>query len=127
MLEVLPISSPHVIGVRVRGQVGHTDIAEALKEFKAKVGSERKLGIYIEIETFEGFSLRGFLRELGLLSKHFSRLTRIALVSDLAWYQRTALVIGRKLPNVDLEHFTPIQKDEALIWACDEESEIFED
>lgn len=127
MLEVLPIASPDLIGVRVKGAVSHQDMLNMLGEFDSKVGKNEKLGMYIEVEDFEGFSLRGFLRELRLFTEQFVRLTRIALVSELAWYRRSALVLGRRLPHTELEHFTPIQRDEALIWACESDTEEFED
>ncbi len=127
MLEVLPIASPDLIGVRVKGPVSHQDMLNMLGEFNNKVGRDEKLGMYIEIVSFEGFSLRDFLRELRILTQEFARLTRIALVSELAWYRRSALILGKRLPNTDLEHFTPIQRDEALIWACDEEAEECEE
>ncbi|MBD2857573.1 STAS/SEC14 domain-containing protein [Spongiibacter sp. KMU-158] len=127
MLEVLPIASPDLVGVRVKGPVDHQDMLNMLDEFHSKVGKDEKLAMYIEIESFDGFSLRNFLRELRLMSEEYTRLTRIALVSELAWYRRSAMILGRRLPNTNLEHFTPIQRDEALIWACEDELEEYEE
>lgn len=125
MLELLPIPSSHVIGVKVSGKVNHDDMAEIYDAVEHKLENEEYLGIYIELEHFKGFTLRGLLKEMRLLAHFFKHITRTALVGEPRWYSRGAQLITHWMPNAEIEHFTEIQRDEALIWVSERDAGAF--
>ena len=61
MLELLALPFPHVVGARVSGKINHTDIEVILKEVERKLIDEDNLNIFIELDHFEGFTVRGWL------------------------------------------------------------------
>ncbi|QQD18331.1 STAS/SEC14 domain-containing protein [Spongiibacter nanhainus] len=121
MLQLIPISSPNVVGMKLAGKVNHDDMTTVMHEVERKLERQDQLGIYIEMDHFKGFTLRGLIREMGLLTHHINHITRTALVSDKQWYKRSIAIITHWAPNVEIEHFTPLQRDEALIWACEQD------
>jgi hypothetical protein len=125
MLKLLSVSSPHAVGVRLSGKVNHNDMDTIVNEVERKLKDEDRLGIYIELDHFEGFTLRGFLRETRFALRYMGHITRAAMVGESRWFTRASTVITRFFPNVEIEHFTPIQKDEALIWVAEKDVEHF--
>lgn len=125
MLELLPITSPHAVGVRLSGKVNQNDMAVIAKEVERKLKKQDQLGIYIELDHFEGFTLHGLLKEARFMMRYIKHFTRTAMVGETRWYNRAAAVVSRFLPNVEIEYFTPIQKDEALIWVSERDVEHF--
>lgn len=125
MLELLPIPFPHVVGLRVSGKVNHTDVEQLRESVARKLESEDHLGIYIELEHFQGFTLRGLLREMRFVASFFKRITRTALVGEARWYSRAAQLITHWMPNAEIEHFTDIQRDEALLWVSERDVGAF--
>lgn len=125
MLKLLPVTSPYAVGVRLSGKVNHNDMDIIIDEMECKLKKEDQLGIYIELDHFEGFTLRGFLREARFALRYLRHITRAAMVGESRWFNRAATVITRFFPNVEIEYFTPIQKDEALIWVAEKDVEYF--
>ncbi|MBQ0759774.1 MAG: STAS/SEC14 domain-containing protein [Gammaproteobacteria bacterium] len=119
MLELLALPFPHVVGVRVSGKINHTDIEIILKEVERKLIDEENLNIFIELDHFEGFTVRGWLTEMRFLAKYINRFTRTAILGEARWFNRGSALITRVFPNIEIDHFTPIQKDEALIWVSE--------
>lgn len=125
MLQLLPIPSPHAVGVRLSGKVNEGEVDTIVKEVERKLEREDRLGIYIELDNFDGFTLRGFLKETRFVFRYINHITRTALVGESRWFNRGAAIVARFFPNVEIEHFTPIQKDEALIWVSEMDAETF--
>ncbi|MEX1668013.1 STAS/SEC14 domain-containing protein [Zhongshania guokunii] len=125
MLELLPLPFAHIVGVRVSGKVNHTDIETILAEVERKLASEEYLGVLIELEHFDGFTIRGLFKEFKFLSKYINRLTRTAIVGEPRWFNRGTELIKRVYPNIEIEHFIPLQKDEALLWVSERDAGTF--
>ena len=125
MLHLLTLASPHVLGLRVSGEINESDMARIRSEVEARLRAEPKLAVYIELDHFEGFTLRGFIRELQLLLRYVNHFSRTALVGEGSKLRRAANILLRCFPNLEVEHFSHIQRDEALIWAREKDSEAF--
>ena len=69
--------------------------------------------------------MRGLLKEMRLLARFFKHITRTALVGEPRWYSRGAQLITHWMPNAEIEHFTEIQRDEALIWVSERDAGAF--
>ncbi len=123
MLQLLPIPSPHAVGVRLSGRVNQDDMDSIVREVERKLQSEDQLGIYIELDNFEGFTMKGLLRETRFIIRYINHFTRTAMVGESRWFNRAAAVIARLFPNIEIEHFTPLQRDEALIWVAERDAE----
>ena len=119
MLELLALPFPHVVGVRVSGKINHTDIEVILKEVERKLIDEDNLNIFIELDHFEGFTVRGWLKEMRFLAKYINRFTRTAILGEPRWFNLGTALITRAFPNIEIDHFIPLQKDEALIWVSE--------
>jgi hypothetical protein len=113
------------VGVRVSGKVNHTDIETILAEVERKLVSEEYLGVLIELEHFDGFTIRGLFKEFKFLSKYINRLTRTAIVGEPRWFNRGTELVKRVYPNIEIEHFIPLQKDEALLWVSERDAGTF--
>lgn len=125
MLQLLPIPSPRAVGVRLSGRVNQDDMETIVQEVERKLQKEDQLGIYIELENFDGFTMTGLFREMRFVIRYINHFTRTAMVGESRWFNRAAAVISRLFPNIEIEHFTPLQRDEALIWVAERDAEHF--
>ncbi|MEX1664156.1 STAS/SEC14 domain-containing protein [Zhongshania arctica] len=125
MLELLTLPFPHVVGVRVSGKINHTDIEIILTELERKLIDEDNLNIFIELDHFDGFTIRAWLKEMQFLAKYINRFTRTAILGEARWFTRGSRLIKRAFPNIEVEHFIPLQKDEALIWVSERDVATF--
>jgi hypothetical protein len=125
MLELLALPFPHVVGVRVSGKINHTDIEVILDEVERKLIDEDSLNIFIELDHFEGFTVRGWLKEMRFLAKYINRFSRTAITGEARWFNRGTALITRVFPNIEIEHFIPLQRDEALIWVSERDLGTF--
>lgn len=124
MLQLLSIKKNNAVGVKLSGKVGYRDIDPVLREIEKKLENESQLGIYVELDHFEGFSQAGILKEVEGLATHLSCFTRTAMVGEDRWYNRGSDLIKRLFPNIELEHFSQIQRDEALLWVSEREADV---
>lgn len=124
MLQLLAIKENNAVGVKLSGKVSYRDIDPVLREIEKKLENESQLGIYVELDHFEGFSQTGILKEVEGLANHLSCFTRTAMVGEDRWYNRGSGLIKRLFPNIELEHFSQIQRDEALLWVCEREADV---
>lgn len=114
-MEILDIAD-HVLGIRLSGKIEKSDMDGIVAEVEAKLTRHERLAVYVELESFDGISLEGFLTDLKLGKDHFSDFSKKAVVSDAKWLAPLVPIFDKLFPSIELRQFPPEQAVEARAW-----------
>jgi hypothetical protein len=116
MIELIPIESQKVVGIRINGKIEKADMEKITRDIDEKLKSQEKLRIYVELESFGGISFEAFIEDIKLGFSHLREFEKKAVVSDKAWVARLADWGGQLIPSMEVKHFTFEEREKALDW-----------
>jgi hypothetical protein len=117
MIEIIPTGdNSRVLGLHIRGPIDETDISVVAEVMERKLKqTPGRLRIFAEIGGGLEISPKALLEDLRVSVKHFGDVEREAIVSDEGWLGPLA-ELGDLLPGIEVRHFTPAERDQALAW-----------
>jgi len=105
----------HVVGVLIESNLNdelaqevHAIVLERLKENK-------KINLFIEIRTGSTISLTASLKDLFFTLKHAGQFHKIALVTDLIWFQNV-MAVKDLVMDAEIRSFSNKNRMEAITW-----------
>ena len=105
----------HVVGILIESNLNdelvnkvHAIILEGLKENK-------KINLFIEIRTGSTISLAAFLKDQVFILKHAGQFQKIALVTDLVWFQNI-MAVKDLMMEAEIRSFSNRNRMEAITW-----------
>jgi hypothetical protein len=116
MIELIETGSSKAIAIKVSGKIGKADIEKIIQEAKEKFSHHEKLGVYVELESFEGISFEALIQDVKFGLPHITRFHKKAVVSRKEWLGKIAGISDRLFPGIEIRHFPLEQKEEALRW-----------
>ncbi len=116
MMERIPIPTDNVIGMRVTGKIEEDDIACMIADVEAMMTRHDDIHVYVEVASMQGISIAALFEDLKFVIPNLKRFTKKAVVSDKAWIETLTPIADKLFPSIDVRHFTPEQRDEALSW-----------
>jgi hypothetical protein len=116
MIELIDTQSPRAIGIKIAGKIERPDVDKLRKAIDEKLEHTGKLGAYVELESFGGISLDALVEDLKLFIPYLNKFDKKAVVSDEEWVGNIAEIAGKLVPGIEVRHFTPDQKEEAMEW-----------
>lgn len=116
MIQLIPIPTDNVIGIRMSGKMEKADIEEITKAIEEKLTVHDKVNIYAEIESFEGISLEALVADMTFAFPHLHDFNKKAVVSEKHWIEQLVSIGDKLFPSVEVRHFSFDQKDDALRW-----------
>jgi len=119
MIEIIDLKSDKAIGMRIFGKIEKQDIDAVLKEAESKLDPAGKIGVYVEVEEFKGFSMEALIEDLRFAIPNLKRFNKKAVVSDKKWMSRLAEIGDRLFPGIEVRHYDPDRKQEARDWICE--------
>ena len=123
MIEVLDMEAAGVIGARISGKIDKPDIERVIAAAKAKFDATEKLGVYVEVKSFDGISFEALLEDLKFAFPNLGKFEKEAFVSDKKWIETIAVVSNRLFPNIEIRHFSFDQTAEARKWVAPMETD----
>ena len=118
MLTILDLG-PDILGYRVDGKIDRADIERAFAEFDRLVATDRKIRVYVEVQSLGGITPEALWRDMQLgvpRLKDLGRVEKMALVTEVDWL-RSAAGMGSALPGLlRLRTFTGAEQAEARAW-----------
>ncbi len=118
MIEILDMAAAGVIGVRIAGKMDKADMDRVIAAAKAKFDEAEKLGVYVEVESFDGISFEALLEDLKFALPNLAKFKKKAVVSDKEWMGTIAAVSDRLFPNVEIKHFPIDHAADARTWVA---------
>lgn len=116
MIEIIPTVASNVIGCKIIGKIETSDFEHVSSTAEEKLKKHQKLRVYTEIESLEGVSLEALVKNLQFTWQHFGDFEKEAIVSGEQWLEMLANISDRLFPSLEVRHFSPAQKDQALLW-----------
>ena len=116
MIELIETGSTKVIAMKISGKIGKTDMEKMIQEVKEKLSQNEKLGIYVELESFDGISFDALIQDLAFGLSHIRRFHKKAVVAGKDWMEKIARISDRLFPGMEIRYFPCAQKEEALAW-----------
>jgi len=105
----------HVVGVLIESNLNEellhkmqAIILEGLKENK-------KINLFIEIRTGITVSLAAFIKDIVFTLKHADKFQKIALVTDLIWFQKV-MSVKDFVMNAEIRSFSNKNRMQAITW-----------
>jgi hypothetical protein len=114
------IQSPEgVVAIRAVGQVDGSDyeqvLAPAVDEALERRGEVRL--VYVLGPDFDGYTLGAGWEDAKLGLGHWTKWTRLAIVTDNDALRRAIAMLGWMLPG-EVKVFDPDEQDDAVAWAA---------
>ncbi len=119
MIEQVEIPSTKAVGFKVSGKINDEDIKLVIDAINRKFQQEDKLAIYVELEDFQGISLKALIDDLKFGIPNMHRFNRKAVVSDKSWHETLMEISDKVMPGIDLKHFNKDEKEAALLWVIE--------
>jgi len=119
VLEFVPFDSEQGIGLRIAGKLSVDDIQRVVDVAELKLtamGEGSRLRVYVEVESFGGFSFDALVKDLKFGFAHLRDFERKAVVSDTAWMGRIAAMADPLFPSIHVRHFKLEERDAARAW-----------
>ncbi|MBN1911015.1 MAG: STAS/SEC14 domain-containing protein [Pirellulales bacterium] len=116
MIEVLPLSSGNVIGVKINGKLLHADYEQFVPQLESLIQQYGSLRFYCEISNYQGISLRAIWDETKFDVTHCRQIERCAVVGNSSWQKWMTNMTKVLFYKADVRYFNEDQADEAWNW-----------
>ncbi len=112
MIEI----APKVLGLRINGKIHEEDMDKMIAVCKEKMEREERIAVYVEVEEMGGISFNALVEDLKFALPNLKRFSKKAVVSDIKWHEPLIKVGDKLFPSIEVRHYNPDQKKEALEW-----------
>ncbi|WP_420459082.1 STAS/SEC14 domain-containing protein [Neolewinella sp.] len=115
----LDVAGEHALGIRIAGTLGRADYDFINQRIDTQLmqggDDEDELRLLIQVADFDGFTLRGFWEDIKSEVKYYSRIEKVALVTekDLSTVVNVADFIT---PGLEMKYFPGSQLEAAKTW-----------
>ena len=119
MIELIEIPSPRAVGVKISGKIEKPDVDQIIAAIEEKLQKVDKLGIYVELESFGGFSFDALADDVKFGLANLNKFDKKAVVSGEGWIEKTTEFVDKIFSGIEIRHFSPDQKEEAKKWVAE--------
>lgn len=119
MIELLPMQSDRVVGVKIDGTIHKADIEAIERAFIQKFDQFDRVSIYVEVANLGGITLNALVEDLKFGFSNFQRFEKKAVVSEHRWLDQLAAVGDKLFPSLAVKHFSVAEKEAAIAWASE--------
>jgi hypothetical protein len=105
----------HVVGVLIESNLNDEVVHEVQAIIFEGFKENKKMNLFIEIRTGSKISLTAFLKDLFFTLKHADQFQKIALVTDLIWFQKV-MAVKDLVMNAEIRSFSNKNRMEAITW-----------
>ncbi len=116
MIELLEMQSDRVVGVKIDGKIQKADIQAIEAAFADKFEQFDRVGIYVEVAHLGGITLDALMEDFRFGLSKFSHFAKKAVVSEHQWMDKLAAVGDKLFPSIEVKHFNPAEKADAIAW-----------
>lgn len=116
MITLIPIGDPQVVGVSIDGSIKKSDIDAVIEACNQAFASTESVAIYVEVAHLGLITLDALIADMTYALSHLSHFAKKAVVSDVQWMVPLVEVSDKLFPSLQVKHFSPDQREEALAW-----------
>lgn len=110
--------SDNIIGILIKNDLDVISIEEVHEAILERLKDHEKISLYVEIEAGVHFSAQAFIKDLVFKYKNAEKYRRIAVVTDLNWFQNM-MEIKDLLMDAKVESFKIENRLKAINWIAE--------
>ena len=110
--------SENVLGYLLKTEIDQDKMEEVLSEVRERIKKVSPVCIYLEDESDEGISFKGFLKAMEFHFSHSKDLDKIAIVSDDP-FSKMSMEVKDKLVPANVKSFKRKDRVEAMNWVME--------
>jgi len=119
MITLIPIADPQVVSVSIDGSIKKADIDAVIEACNRAFATAGPVAIYVEVAHLGGITLDALVADLTYGLSHLNHFAKKAVVSDVQWMAPLVAVGDKLFPSLQVRHFSPDQREEALAWVSE--------
>lgn len=116
MLEAIHVPGDNIYGFHLEGRIEKEDLLKAVEPLREMLETHDTVNIYAEVESFNGITLPAVVEDAKLALPNLRKFKKEAVVSEKKWLETWARIGNALFPGVEVRHFPPSQRAEALAW-----------
>ena len=125
MIEMLP-APPHVAAFHFSGTLTAADYDRCIAAVESRLREHARIGLLSDLTGMTGIEPEAMGKDLRYAMDKFGeyrRFARSAVVTERDWLAQVSTFAGVFLPHSELRTFEPGEREAALAWVADIESE----
>lgn len=113
-----PIDFPNqpVIGLKLDAKLEKDDILALEKIVDKKLEKFSKLGVYVEMDQFQGISFEALIEDFKAFFPKISSFKKKAVVCPNSTLVNFGELVSKLIPFVEVKHFLPEETEAAKAW-----------
>jgi hypothetical protein len=116
MIDFIDMEAENVVGMKVDGKIEDQEFDAVVALFEKKMQHNDRVRLYIEMESFKGFSPKTFLKDLKFGLENWDRFDKEAVVTEQKWVQKLADIGGKVFSNIEVKAFSFDEREQAKVW-----------
>ncbi len=105
----------HVVGVLIESDLNDELLLKVQAIVLERLKENKKINLFIEIRTGSTVSLAAFIKDIVFTLKHADQFQKIALVTDLIWFQKV-MSVKDFVMNAEIRSFSNKNRMQAITW-----------
>ncbi len=119
MIELIDIPSPRAVGAKISGKIEKPDLDQVIAAIEKKLQKVDKIGIYVELESFDGISFDALADDVKFALANLNRFDKKAVVSEEEWVEKAAEFADKVFSGIEIRHFSPEEREKAKKWVAE--------
>jgi len=107
----------HVVGVLIESNLNDELVNEVHAIILERLEENKKINLFIEIGLGSTISLTAFLKDMVFIHRHAGQFHKIALVTELIWFQNV-MAVKDLVMDAEIRTFSNKNRMEAIIWSA---------
>tara|TARA_R110000868_G_scaffold116996_2_gene310917 strand:- start:2853 stop:3209 length:357 start_codon:yes stop_codon:yes gene_type:complete len=115
MIQIINTEKDNLISAKLSGKISKNDVEKIHPLIHKIIEKGKKVDFYLEMEDFEGYTLKGFWEDIKVDSAHISNYGKMAFVGEKKW-QEWAAKATDFFTSSEVKYFDLKDKEQAKIW-----------
>ena len=118
MLAIVETGYDNVVGMRISGWIDKSDMDTLLPEIKKALSRSDRIGVYVELESFEGITSGALMEEIAFVLPHFRKVRKKAIVTNDEEIADKIRAVQGVFEHIAVRSFPFGEENEAMKWAA---------
>lgn len=116
MLTFIDMDADNVLGFLIDGKITGDEFDEVASQLEKKMENHSQISLYVEVESFEGFSFEALMKDLKFGLSNWDRFEKEAVVTEKKWLEKLADVGDKIIPSIEVKAFPFEEREQAKKW-----------
>ena len=115
MLEILNETQADLVATKASNKVNADDMDKLLPVLNSAIEKYGKVSWYYEMDGLEGWTLKGFWKDISFDVLHANSFKKIAMVGEKHW-EKIMTELMKPFTSAEVRYFDKQKREEAMRW-----------